>query len=98
MTQYVPGHWAPAPVRRTSALAGWSLGLGIAGLFLGLFTLGIPCFAAIAMGHQALTDTRDGAKGGRGMAIAGLVLGYAAVVPAVGLCVYYAVSTLINLP
>lgn len=98
MTQYVPGYWAPAPARKTSALAGWSLGLGIAGLFIGIFTFGIPCIAAIAMGHQALVDTRDGAKGGRGRAITGLVLGYAAVAPVVLFCVWYAVTAMINLP
>lgn len=98
MTQYVPGHWAPAPARRTSTLAGWSLGLGIAGVFLGLFTLGIPCITAIALGHAALTDTKDGAKGGRGMAITGLVLGYAMVAPALIMFVYYVVSAMTNLP
>jgi hypothetical protein len=43
--------------------------------------LGVPCAVAIVLGHVGLTATRNGARGGRGMAIAGLVLGYVFVVP-----------------
>lgn len=68
----------PAP-RPTSGLAITSLICGIAGAVL-VWAI-IPVLASIAAvitGHMALGQTRrDPAVGGRGMAIAGLILGYA---------------------
>lgn len=68
---------APQPVlqgQKTSALAGWSLGLGIASFLCSLLTA-IP---AIICGHMALGRIKrsNGVQTGRGMAIAGLVMGY----------------------
>lgn len=68
----------PAP-RPTSGLAITSLICGIAGVVL-VWAI-IPVLASIAAvitGHMALGQTRrDPAVGGRGMAITGLILGYA---------------------
>jgi hypothetical protein len=38
---------------------------------------------AVVFGHLGLNETKLGAKTGRGMAIAGLVLGYVCLVPTV---------------
>ena len=69
---------APAP-RPTSGLAITSLICGIAGVVL-VWAI-IPVLASIAAvitGHMALGQTRrDPGIGGRGMAITGLILGYA---------------------
>lgn len=60
-----------------SGLAIASLVLGIISLCTGLFG-GIP---AVICGHMALNriNQSNGAIGGRGMAIAGLILGYIAI-------------------
>jgi hypothetical protein len=72
------------PVRpRTSALAVWSLVLAILGVccLLGPLT-GIPAIVcgALALGR---TGAKPGALGGRGMAVAGLIVGSAATLLAV---------------
>src|SRR3954447_11900067 len=69
----------PAP---TSGLAVAALVLGIVGILGGWCTLAIPCILAVIFGHAGLNDTKNGAKQGRGMAIAGLVLGYVGLAPA----------------
>lgn len=71
------------PQRPSSTMAVWALVLGLVGLFAGWCMLGIPCLAAVVTGHLALTDTKNDAKTGRGMAIAGLALGYVALAPAI---------------
>lgn len=62
----------PAP-QRTNPLAGWSLGLGLGSLFC-IFSA-IP---AVICGHMAISriNRSGGREGGRGMAVAGLVIGY----------------------
>ena len=78
-----PGYPTPGypPSRPNSGLAVTSLVCGIAGLVL-VWAL-IPLLASIAAvitGHLALTQIRRNPMlGGRGMAIAGLILGYAGV-------------------
>ncbi|KKX96656.1 hypothetical protein AAY78_15120 [Microbacterium sp. Ag1] len=87
-----PNHWtatpygaygAPtypvAPPRPTSGLAVTSLVCGIAGAILIWAILPIlASIAAVITGHMALKQTKnDPSVGGRGMAIAGLILGYA---------------------
>lgn len=59
---------------RTSALAVWSLVLGI----LGILTLGIPSIAAIICGHlsHGKISRSAGILTGKGLAITGFVLGY----------------------
>ncbi|WP_197429204.1 DUF4190 domain-containing protein, partial [Microbacterium sp. CCH5-D1] len=68
-----------APPRPTSGLAVTSLVCGIAGVVLIWAILPIlASIAAVITGHMALKQTKsDPSVGGRGMAIAGLILGYA---------------------
>ena len=88
-----PGH-PVAPTRPTSGLAITSLICGLAGAVL--FWAFIPVLASIAAvitGHMALGQTkRDPAIGGRGMAIAGLILGYVVI----GVGAFTVVSTIIS--
>jgi len=63
------------PIQTAStSLPGWSLGLGIASFFCWIFT----ALPAVICGHKALGKMKRGevSDGGRGMAIAGLILGY----------------------
>lgn len=89
----VPGHPAAA-VRPTSGLAITSLVCGIAGALL--FWALIPVLASIAAvitGHMALGQTsRDPGIGGRGLAITGLILGYAMT----GIAAFTVISTIIS--
>ncbi|WP_227991638.1 DUF4190 domain-containing protein [Microbacterium sp. CBA3102] len=96
-----PGYSPPSapgyPVvvsRPTSPLAVTSLVCGLAGIVL--FWAVIPLLASVAAvitGHMALGQTkRNPGIGGRGMAIAGLILGYAVV----GVGVFILVSTIIS--
>ncbi|MEV6301368.1 flagellar basal body-associated FliL family protein [Actinoplanes sp. NPDC051861] len=64
----------------TSGMAVAALVLGIVGVLGGWCTFAVPCVLAIIFGCVGLSQTRDGTRSGRGMAIAGLVLG---LVPAV---------------
>ncbi|MEU1966420.1 DUF4190 domain-containing protein [Micromonospora sediminicola] len=65
----------------TSGMATASLVLGILGVLGGWCLFGLPCLLAVVLGHLALRETRDGARSGHGMAVAGLVLGYVFVGP-----------------
>lgn len=72
----------------TCQLAVWSLGLAILGIICcGLFT-GIP---AVICGHKARADIRNsqGALGGDGMAVAGLILGYIGIVVTIVITLVY---------
>ncbi len=83
--QYQSGYATP----KTSGLAIVALVLGIAGLCFWL-----PSIAAVICGHLALDQIRDtgGAVGGRGLAMAGVVLGWivigATAVFAVGFAIF----------
>jgi hypothetical protein len=53
-------------------------GMAIASLvcsLTGLFTCGITALLGVIFGFVGLSQTKDGARGGRGLAIAGLVIG-----------------------
>lgn len=65
----------------TSGVATASLVLGILGILGGWCLFGLPCIAAVILGHLGMAATRDGRRGGRGQAVAGLILGYVCVVP-----------------
>jgi hypothetical protein len=78
---YPPPQFVVAPNVPTSGWATAALVLGILGVLGGWCLLGLPCLVAVVAGHVGLNDTKDGAKGGRGLAVAGLVLGYVFVVP-----------------
>ncbi|MGC1215568.1 MAG: DUF4190 domain-containing protein, partial [Micromonospora sp.] len=67
----------------TSGAATASLVLWILGVIGGWCLFGLPCILAVVLGHLALRETRDGARAGHGMAIAGLVLGYVFAAPMV---------------
>jgi hypothetical protein len=62
--------------RRTSGYATASLVFGIIGALGGWCMFGVPCLIAVVTGHAALKETRTGKRGGHGMAVAGLILGY----------------------
>jgi hypothetical protein len=68
----------------TNGMAIASLILGIVGLLLGWLILFIPNILAIVFGHIASSQIKhaQGAQTGRGMAIAGMVMGY--IIVAVG--------------
>ena len=90
--QYPPAGYQPPPygyppqpiyvqAPPTSGLATASLVLGLLGIVASWWTLWIPTFLAIIFGHVALGDTKHGAKGGRGLAVAGLILAYLMLIP-----------------
>lgn len=91
-----PGYPAPPmyqPVmvgRMGPPTSGWavaSMVLGIVGLLLVFCAWGIPSVLAVIFGHIGLVETKRGEKSGQGMAVAGLVLGYILIAPAVLLAV-----------
>jgi hypothetical protein len=77
------------PAVPTSGMATASMVLGIVGVVLGWCMFGVPSLLAIIFGHLGLNETRSGAVSGRGMAIAGLVLGYIAIAPMIYITVVY---------
>lgn len=80
-----PTYYGITPPRRQSSAAVTALVLGVTGVFAGWCFLGVPCVAAIVAGHVGLSQTRGGDVDGRGMAVAGLVLGYVMTAPAIAL-------------
>jgi hypothetical protein len=57
-------------------------GLAVASLvcgILGFFTAGLTSIPAVICGHLAWPDTHSGTYSGHGMTVAGLVLGYLAI-------------------
>jgi Domain of unknown function (DUF1707)/Domain of unknown function (DUF4190) len=72
----VPGPFAAPPMpQRTNSLAVASLACGLGQLMLGP----LPTIPAIVLGHMARHQIRRTGEGGAGLALAGLLLGYAAV-------------------
>lgn len=67
----------------SSGMAVASMVLAILGLVTSCCSFGIFSILAVILGHAALGETRDGRKSGRGMAQAGLVMGYVVVIPAI---------------
>lgn len=79
---YPPQSGTPYPVVvPTSGLAVASLVFGVIGFLGGWCMFAIPNLVAIALGHVALRETRNGARGGHGLAVAGLILAYVSAVP-----------------
>ncbi|GAA5047101.1 hypothetical protein HNP84_000436 [Thermocatellispora tengchongensis] len=73
----------PAGQQATSGAAVASLIFGIIGIFASWCLFGIPSILAIVLGHVAAGKTRRGLRPGHGMAVAGLILGYIVVIPAI---------------
>src|SRR4051812_43421084 len=73
----------------TSGVAVASLVLGIVGVFTGWCLFALPCVVAVVLGHMGLAETRSGQKEGRGLAVAGLVLGYVILAPAILFALYF---------
>jgi hypothetical protein len=72
MAATLPPGFAPTTTPRTSQLAIWALVCGVAE-----FICGITFIPAIILGHLALSETKKNPTlQGRGMAWAGLILGY----------------------
>lgn len=65
------GGMAGVPATRTEPLAIWSLVLSILGFLCGLSAIG-----GIVCGHLALGAIKRNGTGGKGLAVAGLVIGY----------------------
>jgi hypothetical protein len=70
------GPGQPAEVRTASGLAVASLACGV----FQIFTWGVGPIAAIILGHLARRQIRRTGQRGAGMALAGLILGYAGLV------------------
>jgi hypothetical protein len=89
MTDYSNQPYQTPPAKPNSNMALASLVLGILGWTI---LPGLASIAAIITGHMAKNEIRDsmGRLGGNGMAIAGLVMGYASV--AIFLCVCLAMA------
>ncbi|MFW6034398.1 MAG: DUF4190 domain-containing protein [bacterium] len=64
------------PQAPTNGMAIASLVLGIVGITIGWFLIGIPSVLAVVFGHVALNTIGRTGQQGKGMAIAGLVTGY----------------------
>lgn len=81
--QYAP-QYAAAPAQRTNVLAIISMIASI----VGLFTYGVLSIAGVIMGHISLKQIKRTGESGRGMALAGLIVGY------VGIGIYVVVIIL----
>ena len=73
-------YYAPPPQRPPySGMAVAALVVGIVSLMIGWLFFGLPCIAAIVLGHLALGETKPGAgRRGNGMAVAALAVAYPA--------------------
>jgi hypothetical protein len=62
----------PAYVVPTSGTAVASLVCSL----VGLITFGLGAIPGVICGHMALPETRSGSRGGHGLAVAGLIIGW----------------------
>ena len=84
----------PPPVTQPRTMG--TNGLAIASLVLGIVGFGVGSLLAVIFGHVALHQIKQRQQSGRGLAIAGLVLGSIAVVSFVVLLLVMAVGGGIN--
>lgn len=75
--QYGPPGYAPAPAPPTNVMAVWSLVSSILGITL---LPAVGSVAGVVLGHIAMSQLKRTGESGRGLAIAGLVVGYSGVV------------------
>lgn len=80
------GYGYGAPAGTTSGLAIASLILGIAGFVLPFV---LPSIAAIILGFMARSRIRQSGQGGRGIALAGIILGFVAILFAIGFSILF---------
>lgn len=80
---------SPGPQPPMSMLAMFSMIMGIVGVVTSCCSLGIPSVLAVVLGHFALPATNRKERGGHGMAMAGLVMGYIMVAPAIVMTVWF---------
>ncbi len=83
MTPAIPVVLVQAAKPPASSWAMASFVLSIIGLVLVCCSFGLPSALAVIFGHMGLTDTKDDRMSGRGLAVAGLTMGYIGVIPAV---------------
>jgi hypothetical protein len=88
VTPYQPQYQQPQQVIvvQSPATSGWavaSLVLSILGLVFVCCTFGAFSILAVLTGHIGMMETRNGVRAGRGMAVAGLIMGYVVALPAI---------------
>lgn len=69
-----PGYY-PAPYPRVVPTSGTAVASLICSL-LGLITFGLLSIPGVICGHLALSETQSGERGGHGLAVAGLIIGW----------------------
>jgi hypothetical protein len=96
--QFGPPFGYPA-APRTNGMAVASLVCGLAGVLLSWFTFGIPSILAAVFGGVGLKQLRESETeaSGKGMAIAGLVLGVLVLIPALLLIVFVGAAGIFGL-
>lgn len=82
----------PAPMPTNSGMAIASMVLSLVGVIPCFWGLQIPGLLGLIFGFVGLNQTKDGARRGRGMAIAGLVIGIILVVICAIFWIYVATS------
>ena len=82
----------PIAPQGNSGIAIASLVLSLVGLIPCFWLLQIPALLGVIFGLVGLSQTKNGARPGRGMAIAGLVIGLVLVVACVAVWVWFATS------
>ncbi len=76
-----------------AAIASLVLGILAYTSCCGCFILAVP---AVIFGHLAIRSIRKGERSGKGLALAGLILGYISIALTVLLAIYAILSTLIG--
>ena len=90
-----PSGYAPRsgpPQQGTSGLAIAAMVLGLVGLAPCFWIFQLPALLGMIFGFIGLRQTKDGGQGGRGMAIAGVVIGVVLVV----LCVAFWIAAALD--
>ncbi|MEY4348020.1 MAG: hypothetical protein RIS43_439 [Actinomycetota bacterium] len=67
---------SPQRPGKNNTLAVTSFALGLAGIVVSWFLMGIPSTLAIIFGHVSLRQMRTSGEAGRGLALTGLIMGY----------------------
>lgn len=83
---YPPQPPYPPPFQTNYVLKPPTSGLSTASMvcgILGFFTCGLASLLAVIFGHIGISQTADNRMSGRGQAVAGLVLGYVVLIPAI---------------